>query len=306
MKLGDLRRYVVDQAADMADGKASRQTTRILNAALRAVAHAHDWSFYRDRQVIALDVGVAGSYLAVTQGSREFTLDSTQTEVFLQTWVDEGREFLVTGDSGILFTIDHLVGPFMARMHQEWVEATDTVTTYTVLRSKYDLPATTVKLWEVMLSSSRQILVELTPADFDFRKLEQISTTGDPLYYTVRGDQIEVWPALGSSSDPAALLISRQKLPALINDSDVDDTDVDWPDRLADLLERAIDVQVLQFFKASTTLDPALTIKSYGETLARYKSADGVRQPGLTQFSLSPGLSIRQADRIAARRSTLS
>ena len=81
---------------------------------------------------------------------------------------------------------------------------------------------------------------------------------------------------------------------------------MDWPDRLADLLERAIDVQVLQFFKASTTLDPALTIKSYGETLARYKSADGVRQPGLTQFSLSPGLSIRQADRIAARRSTLS
>ena len=296
MKLLELRRYCTDMASDMADGKAARMITRHVNAALEQVASSHEWSFLRDRAQIALEAPATGSALGVVQGSDQFTLTG---EVWLQTWIDEKRELLVSGDDGILFRFDALLSPTVARMTQEWVEATDTVTTYTLLRGIYPLPANTSVVTEVRLADSRQVLVPLSPEEFDFRKQEQVTTQADPLYFTVRGDELEIWP---TPEEAKMLLLSRKRVPALVTDASPDTTLIDWPDRFGSLLYRALDVQVVTNHAKSTSLEPSLALAAFQSALARAKDTDGGRQPGPRDFTLGRGMTWRDRDRLAAQR----
>lgn len=281
MRLRDLKRHVTDNAADMADGKAARMTVRHVNAALEHVACSHDWSFLRDRQPLVLSAPVTGSALAVTQGSNLFTL--TLPETWLQTYVDQDRELVVEGEEGVHYGFDALVSSQIARMTSEWTETTDAAATWTLYRTTYDLPANTAVVDDVRLTDGQVPLVELTPADFDWRKQEQIGHTGDPLFYVIRGDSIEFWPVPTAAR---SLVISRKRVPARLTDTTPDSEVIDWPDRFQDVLLRALDVQVVTAHSKTTALNPALTTQAWVTTLARAKETDGLRQPGPTSFGL--------------------
>ena len=172
MKLEALRQYATDHAGDSASGKSLREITRWINAALRVCANAREWSFLRDVVSITLTPGVSGSYLGVTQDSDQLTLDPAQTEVFLQTWVDQQRIFIIEGAEPQHYTISTILNPRLARLTagQTWVAATDAAATYSVVRSLYDLPENTRQVHEVRLASTRQILTPYTVTDFDFLK----------------------------------------------------------------------------------------------------------------------------------------
>lgn len=305
MKLGKLREYVTDVCLDMADGKAVRTITRHVNAALHKVASAHDWSFLRDRVSIGLEAATTGVYLSVVQGSSVFALDSAQAEFWLGRYAEQGFEVLVATGAGILFKFDPTLTPanYAARMTQEWVGASASPLGYTLLRGTYPLPAGTSAVAEVMLSSTRQILVELSPSEFDFRKHEQLSTLGDPTHFTIRGDSIEVWPVPESAS---VLLLARKRVPARVTDASPDTLDVDWPDRLEAILLRAIDSCVVEHSPRSTQLDPGLVGQAWLTELVRSKETDGQRQGGPTQFKLGGSLTRRGMDYWAAWRSRIS
>lgn len=296
MKLLELRRYCTDMASDMADGKAARMITRHVNAALEQVASSHEWSFLRDRAQVALEAPATGVALGVVQGSDLFTLTG---EVWLQTWIDEKREVLVDGEEGILFRFDALQSAAVARMTQEWIAATDATTSYTVLRGTYPLPANTSVVTEVRLADSRQILVPLSPEEFDFRKQESVTLQADPIYYTVRGDELEVWP---TPEEAKVLLLSRKRVPALVVDASPDTTLIDWPDRFGSLLYRALDVQIVTNHSKSTSLEPSLALAAFQAALARAKETDGGRQPGPRHFTLGGSMSWSDRDRLAAKR----
>lgn len=300
MKLLALRRYIADSASDMADGKALRTMTRIVNAALEQVSASHDWSFLRGQSVVPLDATVTGAALGVVQGSEQFTLTA---ELWHQRYVDEGWELLVSGESGVTFRFDSLLSNTVALMTQAWVQATDAVTSYTVMRSVYPLPELTVGVDEVRLASNRQILPSLVPSDFDGRKFDQLGQLGEPIWYTVRGDSIEVWPAPQSAD---TLLLSRRRVPAKVADATPDTYTIDWPDRFEALLLRAIDVQIVTMARASTTLEPSLVIQAFGSALARAKDQESNRQPSLTSFGLRRSPSVQQSEKYIAQRSSVT
>lgn len=300
MKLGTLRRYAIDQMSDAADGKALRIVTRAINAALEQCSNAHEWSFYRDQTTVPIEAVVTGAALGVVLASDVFTLTA---ELWHQKYVDDGWELLVTGESGVLFRFAALTGATVARMTQAWVQATDTVTAYTVMRSVYDLPDDTIGLYEVRLASDRRILPSLTPSDFDSRKFDQLGQTGSPIWYTVRGDELEVWPA---STSADTLLLSRRRAPARVYDVSPDTTAIDWPDRFESVLLRAVDVQIVTTMRASTQLEPSLVLGAYQQALGRAKDQDGARQPRLTSFGLRRSLSVGQSEQYVAQRSAVT
>lgn len=300
MKLLKLRQYCADMMSDAADSSALRRFTRIVNAALEQVAHSHDWSFLRDQAAVVLDASVAGTALSVTQTSEVFTLTG---ELWHQRYVDEGWELLVEGESGVLFRFDELTSNTVARMTQEWVQATDAATSYTVMRSLYPLPEGTVAVDEVRLASDRSILPSLTPSDFDSRKFDQLGQEGEPIWYTIRGDSIEVWPAPESAD---TLLLSRRRTPATIADATPDTYTIDWPDRFEALLLRAIDVQIVTQARASTTLEPSLVLRAFETALGRAKDLESNRQPSLTSFGLRRSPSVGQSEAYVAQRSSVT
>lgn len=306
MKLEALRQYAVDHAGDSADAKSVREITRWINAALRVCANAREWSFLRDVVSITLTPGVAGSYLGVTQDSDQLTLDAAQTEVFKQAWVDQQRILLIEGAEPQHYTISTILTPRLARLTsgQTWVADTDTAATYTVVRSLYDLPENTRQVHEVRLASTRAILAPYTVTDFAFLKLSEATSTGSPTHYTIRGDQIEVWPPL-PTGDADQLLLTRTRLPTPVTDTSLPTTTIDWPDSMADLLERAVDVEIVAKCGATSMLNPQLALASFGEAMGRYKATDGVRQQRATSFGWSPGYTQGEADRLAMRRSPI-
>lgn len=307
MKLEALRQYATDHAGDSASGKSLREITRWINAALRVCANAREWSFLRDVVSITLTPGVSGSYLGVTQDSDQLTLDSAQTEVFLQAWVDQQRIFIIEGAEPQHYTISTVLNPRLAQLTagQTWVAATDAAATYSVVRSLYDLPENTRQVHEVRLASTRQILTPYTVTDFDFLKHTEATSTGSPTHYTIRGDQIEVWPPLAAGSDTDQLLLTRTRLPTPVKDTSLPTTTIDWPDSMADLLERAVDVEIVSKCGATSMLNPQLALAAFGEAMGRYKATDGVRQQRATSFGWSPGYLRGEADRLAMRRSPI-
>lgn len=281
MRLRDLKRHVTDNAADMADGKAARMTTRHINAALEQCASSHDWSFLRDRQPLVLSAPVTGSALAVVQGSDLFTL--TLPETWPQSYVDQDYELVVEGEEGVHYGFDSLVTSQIARMTSVWTADSDAAATWTLYRVGYDLPTNTSVVDDVRLTDGQVPLCELTPADFDWQKQEQIGNTGDPLFYVVRGDSIEFWPL---PTVARSLTISRKRVPARVTDTTPESAVIDWPDRFMDVLLRALDMQVVMAHSKTTTLNPMLTNQAWATTIARAKETDGLRQPGPTTFGL--------------------
>jgi hypothetical protein len=300
MKLGALRQYCADNMSDAADGNALRRMTRVINAALDQVASGHDWSFYRDQATLVLEASVTGAALGVVLGSDQFTLTG---EIWHQKYVDDGWEALVTGESNVLYRFQSLLSSTVALVTPAWVQATDATTAYTVSRSVYDLPAGTSAVDEVRLASSRAILPGLPPSHFDTVKFDQLGQAGDPIYYTVRGDSIEFWPAPTSAD---TVLLSRRRQPLRVTDTTADTYDVDWPDRLQALLLRAIDVQIVTGFRASTTLEPSLTLSAFGSALARARDQEAGRQPTFTSFGLARTPTQRTREGYVAQRSTVT
>lgn len=306
MKLGALREYATDHAGSAADATAQREITRWINAALRLCAESHEWSFLRDVVSVPLTVGVAGVYLAVTQDSDEFTLDAAQSEVFLQTWVDQERILLVEDDPNQHFTLSAVIEPRRARLASGlmWTADSATGVSYTVVRSLYDLPALTREVKEARLASSRAVVAAMTATDFDNHKLNQMSQTGSPLYYTVRGDSIEVWPPL-PAGDGDVLQLVRVRSPATVSVTSPNTTDLDWPDALEDVLQKAVDVEIVRTAKSTSRLDPTLTLGAFAEALTRGRARDSVRQERANSFGYCPGPSLAARDRLAAKRSTV-
>lgn len=302
--LGDLKSYAADMAADAADGKAARVILRHVNAALRRVSNAHDWSFYAARYVIPLDVGVAGSALSAAASATEVTLGGA--EVFLQRYVDEAWDLKITGEDNVLFQLASLVTPQRAQLAtgQRWFASAASAVAWTMRRGRYSLPDGCREVREVMLSDSRVQLVYLRPDLFDGYKLDQPTLGGDPQHYTVRGNYLELWPALESTSTAQALLLSYRRQPVDFTSAMPDTTPVDFEARWNDLLERAIDVEVAAHHRGSHSLDPTATMRLYEERLGHYKSLDGVRVQQRRQFRLGKGRSLKTLEEWVMRRGT--
>lgn len=301
--LGDWKTYVQDNAADMSDGKADRVTLRLINNALRTVATDHHWGFYRGSQRINLDQAASGSDLSITTGTRQATLGSS--EIWLQKWVDEGWYLSITAETRFLFELKEIVSPAVARLldEQEYVASTVSSGAYKLLRSKYDLPRNTIELKEVRLGSQSGFTY-MSPVDFDRYREVNSTTFGQPTYFTIRADTLEVWPPLDTSTTRDAVLFTYTRRPDEYDAQSDEDTELDWDSRFDDLLEAALDCEIAYKLAGSTVIDPEKADMVYRQKLARYKAEDQGGMQSTTQFSLGPRN--RLTERELARRTAVS
>lgn len=301
--LADLKRYVADNAADMADGKADRVILRHVNNALRRVVLAHAWNFYKGRAQIALEVAETGSALAATADSDVLTL-AAGSEIFKAKYLSETWDLAITSAPDLLFRLSEINDPKTARLvtGQKWIGTTGSSLAYTWKRSVYPLPTGTRYVRQAQLSASRIDLAYLNPADFDRYKLDQPTDSGEPDSFTIRGDTIEVWPAFAATDTRQTLQLSYDRQPVAYTSASPDGAAVDFEERYMDLVERAIDVEIATHHRSSTTLDPGLALRAFEDRLQIHKAADEGRRPQATTLSLGMGTSRRAAEEFWARR----
>lgn len=302
--LGDLKQYTADVAADMADGKASRVILRHVNNALRRVFLAHAWNFYRGRAQIALEVAETGSTLTATNDSDVLSLTAAGSEIFKAKYLSEKWDVSIAGDTNLLFRLSEIMTPKSARLAvgQKWIATTGSSKAYTWVRSVYPLPTGTRYVRQAQLSSSRIDLGFLNPADFDRYKLDQPTDTGEPDVFTVRGDDLEVWPPFGSSDTRQTLQLAYDRQPVAFTSASPDNSPIDFEERYMDLVERAIDVEVATHHRGSTTLDPSLTLRAFEDRTQIHKAADEGRRPRADSMTLGRAMDRRRLEGWLARR----
>lgn len=300
--LGQLRSYVADNAADMADGKADRVILRHVNAAVMRVFHAHPWSFYRAVAQIPLDVGETGTALSCTADSNVVTLAST--EVFKSKYLDEGWILDVDEDDDLLFTLAEIRDNQTAVLAdgQKWIGTTASSLAYTWRRSVYPLPDLTREVSQVQLSASRVDVIYLRPDLFDRVKLDQPTDVGEPRHYTIRGRFMEVWPTLAPTATRQTMQVHYLRNPRRFTDSDADETAVDFDARYDDLIERALDMEIVTHHRPSTTIDPGLAMQAFADRLAVYKAADEGLATRPRNMSLGRTPSLKRVEEWWARR----
>lgn len=301
--LADLKQYVADNAADMADGKANRVILRHVNNALRRVHAAHAWSFYRGRAQIALEVAETGSALTCTNDSAELSL-ATGSEIFKAKYLSDEWDLVVTVEDDLVFRLSEILTPKTARLAtgQKWIGTTASSLAYTWRRSVYALPEGTTKVRQAQLATSRVDLTYLSPPDFDRYKLDLPTDSGEPDVFTLRGEDLELWPTLGSTDTRQTLQISYDRQPTAFSSAAPDNAPIDFDPRFMDLMERALDMEIVTHHRGSTTLDPGAVARAYEERLQTHKASDEGRVPASGNMSLSVPLNRARIERLIARR----
>jgi len=297
--LGQLREYVADNAADMSDGKADRVILRHVNAALMRVFHAHPWSFYRDTAQIALDAAETGSAMTLTSDSK---LISVTGEVIHRRYLDEGWLLDVTGEDDLLFSLASIEDNTHATLTTEWIAATSATTAYTWRRHTYPLPELTREVAQIQLSGTKVDVTYVRPDILDRLRFDTPTDEGDPRHYTIRGRYLEVWPTPASTATRQSLQIHYTRNPRRFTSADPDETAVDFDTRYDDLIERALDLEIVTHHQGSTTIDTGLALQTYQERLAVYKSADEGLAVRPRNMTLRTAPSLRQIEKWWAKR----
>jgi len=286
--LGDWKAYVSDNWSSAADGQSDRVILRWINSALRKLITDNTWSFYKRRARINLNQAEAGVAITTTQASRLISLGGA--EIFKQKYVDEQWDLHFDDDTKRTYRLKEVLGndTQQARMIEEhkFVGASLAAAGYKFVRSVYPLPDRVHQVLHVQLDSLSVPLVDLLPSEFDDLKQDQPTLTGEPTHYTVRGGNLEVWPALDTATTLSAVALSLVRRPKVYTLSDSDDEELDWDDRYDDLLEAALDLEIATKGRGSTQLDAGLSLTLYTQRLATNKATDqgAIRQRRTMKF----------------------
>jgi len=272
------QQYISDNSADFVDGKFSRTSLRMLNAALRKISEdGPSWSHYKEFARVNLVVGEDFTTAAITLGGT--TLTVAVTETLLAKYVTEEWDLLFDDEASLTFRLASLTDAQTVELlsGQQWLNATITAGNLAFVRSLYDLPGVPERVEEVRLSDSQSELTYLPPADFDRYKAINPPLTGEPLHFTTRGDQIEFWPALASDGSRQAVLISYVRRAPKYTSLDDTSTDVDWDDRFDNLLEAALDVEISNKLRGSSPIGLEAALLTYAQRLSQARASDSSR-----------------------------
>lgn len=285
MKLGDLRRFVVEAcAADMADGKADRLAVLWINEALADLHAAHRWRWYQGAGQVVLSPVVSGVAASITANSTRITLGGTET--FLQAWLDDRWALHFDGASPVLYRLASIdAGNQQAGyLDAAYVGATDAAGDYDVVPTRYVLPDDAQGITEALLASTRTPIHFLEPGEFDRYRYDTASQRGDPIYFTVRSGYVEPWPA--PTAGLRALTFSYTKKPPSYTTTTKDDVEVDWKPEWDTLLRRAVRLQVAAGLGQNSPIAYDVAKLDYEQMLRSLRIEDARYAPALRGMGL--------------------
>lgn len=286
MRVREAYQYCADYLSDASDGKADRVIRRIVNAALSELSASHPWTRYQAAAQIPLDVGVNGAAVSIAQDDDVLTFGATSQ--VRQKWLAEKWGLTITGDTSLRFALGSIDSTLEARLKpgQRWLQAAAVAATHVWTRHVYPLPDGCKAVREILLSTSRVGMIDVAPTVLDALLWETPTQTGQPINFTVRERQIEVWPPLGPTTTREALLVAYERQPAVLTDQSDEDAALDWDERWDDLFQSALDVTIASKHAAQTTVNLGAVAQRYRDRLQRAKGEDGQRTPPAVMFGL--------------------
>ena len=281
LTLSHYRTYAKEQAgADISSDRGDRSVTSWINAALQRVWAERAWVHSRATGRFTMVPEETGSYLSLTQGSRDVTLNAAQAEVFSEKYLDQAWVLFPSTEGRLFFELDRIDNPTTARMKtgQEWPRATVADTTYTWVRTRYELPEDFWRLYRAEDLDSFGSLQYLEPSAFDHDRASAPTQRGNrPWVYTVRQGKIEVWP--GSGADYVAVEWTYRRQPPRYEVATPGDQEIDWPDAYSALLEAAILREASKHLGKNAPVPYALAVNEYKSHLMRIEAEDAQVSP---------------------------
>jgi len=272
LTLGKLRDHARENSApDPSGSTADREVNGWINRAFQRIWR-HSWRRnlrYAQLLIPAAESGT--STLTATQVSQSISLSSG---IFENKYIDESWALKIDGQGGLLYSLATITNPTAAVMNEYWTGSTSSTLSYFFAKDKFDIPDGGVQLMRVADALSHYELGYLEPHEFDFMRQTTPGTQSpNPAYYTTRQDKLWIWPLPGSS--PRVLELSMRIGPPRYETTDDDTTVVDWPEKWADLLQRAIDLEAAISQGKNSPADYRLVKYEFDETFDNYKAEDG-------------------------------
>lgn len=273
LTLGKLKQFCSDNASSMGDGSADRVLVNVVQNALRRLDRAHNWDHLRARARLRLEsqVAITGAINAV-QGSRVFTLTSGALE---QRFVEQEWDLVLADNTLLIFQIQALENPrrALARPGQVWTGAAVVDGDATLYRSRHVFPFSLKTVFSATLLEQDYELGPLSVPDFERYRRSFLTSSGQPIYYSVRGQAVEFWPLPDSSTADFLVELDYQRHVLVPEDAADDEELVDWPDELRDLLQAACKIELVSKLKAeSVPFDPGRALQDYNELVTMSKA----------------------------------
>ena len=270
--------FAADSAHDMAGVKANRVGHRFVEQALLRLWREHPWSFYGSQRDYVLDAEETGSGVTLTEGASTALAGSAWASKYLtQFW-----RILFDGEGAKDFVLASVDGPGTTATFstgQVWTQDSTAAATYRASRLRYDLPDDFVHQAEMLWHHELQMPVKsVTPVQFDkLRQTQPGYRSSQPQAYTIRGQDLWVWPSPGEGGYRPSLTLTYKRMvtvPAFGADGA---TVLDWPDAHMDLLRLAIEVEAARYQGKAAQIPMDTCWPEYQRALSSAKSIDNER-----------------------------
>jgi hypothetical protein len=301
--ISDLRSYAAETAsADVATAAGDRAINNWINKALKRIWKGHSWTHaQRDGRVFLpveeASTAVAGAGVTLTQGSRLITVGAP--DVIKQKYLDERWHLYIDGEGRITFELEEILTPTTARLKEghNWPNADLALGAYTWARHIFPLPDNAKEVMRVEEMQNRLPLRYVQPHDFDPQRQSTPTTRGNqPIFYTLRQGDMEVWPASGP--DPKNLLLSYRRGPPRHKTTDPGDTVVDWVPEWDDLLLKGIDLEASVSQGENAPIPYQVALNEFVSCLKSYKAEDSGIQSLTGPMHLMTGKSASDYQRV--------
>lgn len=193
-----------------------------------------------------------------------------------QKHVTERWRLSIDGEANVAFELGEVSSPTSGKLasDQVWAQATAAAAAAYLWRTTYPLPEDAAEISRAEVGQTLAPLCFMEPADFDRQvHVDGATVRGPyPVYFTVRGGNVEFYPG-ASDGYQVVLLTYRRKAPRY-ESSAAGDTAADWPEAMRDLLEAAISLLASKTQGANSPISYAIAMADYQETLKLAKAED--------------------------------
>lgn len=287
LTLGGALQFAADCAHDASGVKTDRVAHRWVEQALLRLWRSALWSWYGATRHYVLDAQESDDQITLTEGGSTavITASTWPSKYVTQKW-----RILFGGESSKDFTLASIDGPATTATFdtgQVWSQDSVAGTgTFTASRMRYDLPDDFTRKNELLLHLDLQaILKPVDPAEFDrLAALNPGVRSGQPQVYTIRDDDIWVWPSPGSEHRPS-LLLSYYRMVTIPAQGAASATTLDWPSEHEDVFRLAVEVEAARHQGKAAQIPIDVCLPEFERALSSVKAMDAERAGDLRGVS---------------------
>ena len=273
--------FASDCAHDITGVKADRVAHRWVEQALLRLWRSHLWSWYGATRHYVLDAQEeidSGDTVTLTEDASTAVIagDTWPAKYVTQKW-----RILFSGEGAKDFTFSAIDGPATTATFdtgQVWSQDTTAAATFTASRNRYDLPDDFTRKNELLLHLDLQMPIRpVDPARFDELSASEPGVrSAQPRVYTIRDDDLWVWPSPGSAMRPS-LLLSYYRMVTIPAQGASGATVLDWPTEHEDVFRLAVEVEAARHQGKAAQIPLEMCLPEFERALSSVRAMDTER-----------------------------